>query len=57
MLNYKVRLENLEDSMWVRKVYIMTFSNDMAYNDERDVYTMQKVILLKGWGKLREITG
>ena len=29
MLNYKVRLENLEDSMWARNVYIMTFSNSL----------------------------
>ena len=29
VLNYKVRLENLEDSRWVRKVYIMTFSNSL----------------------------
>ena len=29
MLNYKVRLENLKDSRWARKVYIRTFSNSL----------------------------
>ena len=32
VLNYNVKLENLEDSRWPRKFYIMIFSNSLLLN-------------------------